>query len=121
MTNLAGGRPGKIARDLAALYDADLKPVEHKAVAIEAKVFDAYAGVYEIEPGYAATLSREGDRFWVKFPGGSPPMEIFAESNTTFFVKGEEIQITFVRDASGAVTHLILDQVGSQLKGPKIK
>ena len=48
-------------------------------------------------------------------------MEIFAESNTTFFVKGEEIQITFVRDASGAVTHLLLDQVGSQLKGPKVK
>jgi len=121
MTNLAGARPGKIERGIAALYDADLKPAEHKAVPIEAKVFDAYTGGYEIEPGYVATISREGDRFWVKFPGGSPPMEIFAESDTTFFVKGEEIQFTFVRDASGAVTHLLLDQVGSQLKAPKVK
>ena len=121
MTNLERARPGKVERGIAALYDADLKPTEHKAVPIEAKVFDPYTGVYEIEPGYAATVSREGDRFWVKFPGGSPPMEIFAESNTTFFAKGEEILITFVRDASGAVTHLILDQIGSQLKAPKIK
>jgi CubicO group peptidase (beta-lactamase class C family) len=121
MTNLAGARPGKIGRGLAALYDADLKPVEHKAVPIEAKVFDAYTGVYEIEPGYAATISREGARFWVRFPGGAPPMEIFAESNTTFFVKGEEIQLTFVKDASGAVTQMILDQIGSQSKGKKVK
>ena len=121
MTNLATGRPGKIARGLAALYDDDLKPAEHKAVPIEAKVFDAYTGGYEIEPGYVATISREGDRFWIKFPGSSPPMEIFAESNTMFFIKGEEIQITFVRDASGAVTHLLLDQVGSQTKSPKVK
>jgi CubicO group peptidase (beta-lactamase class C family) len=121
MTNLVGARPGKIERGIAALYNADLAPVERKTVAIDPKVFDAYAGEYEIAPGYAATLSREGDRFWVEFPGGRPRMEIFAESNTTFFVKGEEIQITFVKDASGAVTHLILDQIGSQLKAPKIK
>jgi CubicO group peptidase (beta-lactamase class C family) len=121
MTNLAAGRPGKIGRGIAALYDADLKPVERKAVPMDAKVFDAYTGGYELAPGYVATISREGDRFWVNFPGGSPPREIFAESNTTFFVKSEEIQITFVRDASGAVTHLILDEIGAQLKGPKIK
>ncbi|HTG31555.1 MAG TPA: serine hydrolase [Thermoanaerobaculia bacterium] len=120
MTNLAGARPGKIERGIAALYDDDLKPVEHKAVPIEAKVFDAYTGGYEIQPGYVATVSREGNRFWMDFPSGRR-MELLAESNTAFFVKGEEIQITFVRDASGAVTHLLLDQIGSQLKGPKVK
>jgi CubicO group peptidase (beta-lactamase class C family) len=120
MTNLAGARPGKIERGIAALYDADLAPVEHKAVPMEAKVFDAYAGGYELAPGYVATISREGDRFWVEFPR-RPRLEIFAESNTTFFVKGEEMQLTFVRDASGAVTQMILAQIGSQIKGKKVK
>lgn len=121
MTNLAGARPAKIERGIAALYDDDLKPVEHKAVPLEAKVFDAYAGGYELVPGYVATVSREGGGFWVKFPGSSPRMEILAESDTTFFVKGEEMQITFVRDASGAVTHLLLDQIGAQLEATKVK
>ena len=120
MTNLAGARPGKIERGISALYDDDLKPVEHKAVPIEAKVFDAYTGGYEIQPGYVATVSREGDRFWMDFPSGRR-MELLPESNTTFFVKGEEMQITFVKDANGTVTHLLLDQIGSQLKGPKVK
>jgi hypothetical protein len=56
----------------------------------------------------------------VEFPR-RPRLEIFAESNTTFFVKGEEMQLTFVRDASGAVTQMILAQIGSQIKGKKVK
>lgn len=119
MTNLAQGRPGKIARGLAALYEADLAPVERKAVQIDRKVFDDYVGEYELAPGFVAAISREGDRLWVQF-ADQERKEIFAESDTTFFVKGDEVQITFVKDASGTVTHLVLIQVSSQLEARKI-
>ena len=95
-------------------------PVEHKAIQMDTKVFDAYAGEYVIVPGFVIAISREGDGFRAKFPGQSP-MEIFAESDTMFFVKGDELQLTFVKDAGGAVTHLIVDQVGSRLEAKKIK
>jgi hypothetical protein len=77
-------------------------------------------GEYEIVSGFVITISRDGDKFWALFPG-QPRKESFAESNTAFFIKAEEIGLTFVKDASGALTHLVLNRIGSQLKAKKIK
>ena len=109
LTNLAGARPGRIARRIAGLYNAELGPVERKAVQIDPKVFDAYAGEYELAPGLVAKIVREGNRFWVE-PAGQARVELLAESEAVFFVKDSETQIKFVKDASGKVTHLILRQ-----------
>lgn len=109
LTNLAGGRPAKIARGIAGLYNAELGPVERKTVQINPKVFDAYVGDYEIAPGLVAKVVREGNRFWVE-PTGQARVELLAESEAVFFIKDSETQVKFVKDASGRVTHLILHQ-----------
>ncbi|MGH9849424.1 MAG: serine hydrolase, partial [Blastocatellia bacterium] len=51
---------------------------------------------------------------------GQPKFELFPESETRFFLKVVEAQVTFVKDDKGAVTHLILHQGGDQ-KAKKIK
>jgi hypothetical protein len=45
---------------------------------------------------------------------------LFPESETKFFLKVVDAQVSFVKDDQGAVTHLILHQGGEQ-KAKKIK
>ncbi|MGH9855824.1 MAG: hypothetical protein ACREBD_38810 [Blastocatellia bacterium] len=43
-------------------------------------------------------------------PAGQPKAELFAESETKFFFKTVDAQVTFVKDDKGVVTHLILHE-----------
>ena len=47
-------------------------------------------------------------------------VEIFAESETGFFLKVVDAQITFVRDSTGAVTGLVLHQNGRDTPGRRL-
>src|SRR5437016_11299581 len=65
-------------------------------IKLDPKVFDAYAGQYELTPEFIITISREGDRFFAEATGQSK-VEIFAESETKFFLKVVDAQLTFAR------------------------
>lgn len=112
MTNFAGARPERIGKGIAGIYNADLAPVEHHAVKIDPKIFDAYIGEYELRPKITLGISREGDRFWARLPGQAL-VELLPESETTFFFDDSETDLTFVKDAAGKVTHLVLHQSGN--------
>ena len=119
LTNRAGADSGRIAAGIAGLYVAELAPVKHTAIRIDPKIFDAYAGEYEVRPGFVLTFSREGEKFWAQATSQSR-LEIFPESETTFFLEEVDAQITFVKNASGTVTHLIMHQ-GGDVEAKKIK
>lgn len=122
LTNLVGVDAGAIVDGIAGLYDPELvlAPIERIAIRIDPKIFDAYAGEYELVPGVGITLSREGDRFWAQATD-QPRAELFAESETAFFTGISNTELTFVKDASGAVTHLIVSQNGRDTQLKKIK
>ncbi|HEX7185988.1 MAG TPA: serine hydrolase [Thermoanaerobaculia bacterium] len=120
LTNLVGVDTGSIVDGIAGLYDPELAPIERIAIQIDPKIFDAYAGEYELRPGFMINLFREGDRFWAQATGQSRA-ELFAESETAFFTKISNTGITFAKDAGGAVTHLILRQNGGDIEVKKIK
>src|SRR5215831_2520498 len=119
LTNLAGANPGKIAHGIAGLYNEELSPIEHMVHQVDPKIFDAYAGEYQLRPDLVLKFFREGDRFWLE-PGSQQRREIFPESETTFFLKDTDTQFTFVKDATGKVSHLVLHQAGDQ-EAKKIK
>ncbi len=120
LTNLAGAPADAIANGVAALYHPELAAVEHTAIPVDPKTFDPYLGEYEIRPGFVLTLSREGDKLWMQATG-QKRAELFAESETSFFLKEADVQLMFVKDASGKVTHLILRQGGFDMDLKKIK
>ncbi|MES1241747.1 MAG: serine hydrolase [Acidobacteriota bacterium] len=120
LANRSGANPDAISNGVAGLYDPALAPVERVAVTIDPKIFDAYAGEYELGPDFIVRVFREGDRFWVQATN-QQRAELFAESETAFFLKIVDGQITFVKDAGGAVTHLLLDQAGTRREARKIK
>ena len=99
-----------------------LKKLENPTpvVNIDAKVFDAYVGEYELAPGFILTVSREGDKFMTQATG-QPKIEIFPESETTFSPRTFPAKLTFVKDADGKVTSVLLNQGGREINGKKIK
>ena len=115
-----GVSPDKICADFAAILFGEkyeipsaqtVAKVETKTAAIDPKIYDAYVGEYELAPNFILTVKREGDRLMTQATGQGQA-EIFPESETKFFLKVIEAKLTFVKDESGKVTHLILHQNG---------
>ena len=113
LVNRAGASPGNIAHGIAGLYNPELTPVEHKEAQLDPKILDEYAGQYELVPGFILNVTRSADQLWVQATG-QPRVQLFPESQSEFFFKVVDAQVTFVRDASGRVTHLILHQGGDR-------
>src|SRR5262249_52664489 len=86
-------------------------PRERQAVQVDPALYDAYAGEYELRPGFSIIVTREGDRIFAQATG-QPKIEIFPESETRFFLKVVDAQVEFVRGADGKVTGLVLHQNG---------
>jgi hypothetical protein len=100
-------------RDQTAPKIADAPEKERVAVKLDPKIYDAYAGQYELLPGAVFTVRRDGDRLVVQLTG-QPFFEVFPESETSFFYKVVDAQITFVKNDKGEVTELILHQNGDK-------
>ncbi len=60
---------------------------------------------------FVLTVTSAGWKLFVQGTG-QPRAEVFPESETNFFFKVLDAQITFHRDSSGKVTHLVLHQNG---------
>ena len=88
-------------------------PPERTAVKIDPKFFDAYVGKYELAPGAHSTITRERDTLMAQRTGRAK-VTLLPESETQFFVKGGDAQITFYKDDRGRVTHLIIRRGNGQ-------
>lgn len=113
--------PGRIAQDLAAILLGEKYeiPQAQVAVKVDPKLYDAYAGQYELAPNFILTITKEGDRLMSQ-PAGQAKLELFPSSETKFFLKDVDVQMTFVKDGQGQVTHLVLHQGGDR-QAKKIK
>jgi len=88
---------------------------------IETATLDAYVGKYDYGDGKAIlTVTREGDQLFAQLTG-QPKFEILPKSDTEFFWKAVDAQITFVKDEKGKVTKGIHQQAGRTFDVPKIK
>ena len=70
-------------------------------------------GRYEIVPEFVLTFTREGNRYFLQATGQGKN-EVFPETESDFFLKVVDAQISFVKDAAGNVTSLVLHQRGDQ-------
>ena len=98
-------------QDIPAKKISDKIPDERKAIEIDPKILDRYIGKYELAPNFILTVTKESDKLYAQATG-QVKLEIFPESETKFFYKVVDAQITFVKDDDGAVNKLILHQNG---------
>jgi CubicO group peptidase (beta-lactamase class C family) len=95
-------------------------PKEHKAIAVDPKIFDGYVGRYQLAPNFILAITRDGDRLYSQATG-QPRFEIFAEGARDFFVKEFDAQLTFVVDANGHATGVVLHQNGRNVPANRIE
>jgi CubicO group peptidase (beta-lactamase class C family) len=122
LCNVDPSGAGTVGSDLAAIalgekYDI---PRERKFVAVDGKVLDTLVGEYEVRSGFVLIVSRDGDRLMGQATG-QLKLELRPESETTFYIKEADAQLTFVKDDEGKVTKLISRQGGRDLEGKRVK
>lgn len=91
---------------------------EHVAIQLKPEILDRYVGRYELAPGAHFSLRRDGSRLLAQLTG-QPYVEIYPESETNFFYKVVDAQITF-HVTGGRTTELVLHQNGIDQTARKI-
>ena len=86
-------------------------PAARKEVTVNPEILKSYVGQYELAPGIIFDVIVENDQLQVQLTG-QPRFPVFAESETKFFYKVVDAQLTFQKDSGGKVTSLILHQGG---------
>jgi len=122
LSNVDFAGASRIGRDLAAILFGDPYeiPRQREVAKVDPKIYDAYVGKYQLAPTFALTVTREGDKLFAQATGQGKN-EIFPESETKFFLRAVDAQISFVKDESGKVTHLILHQGGANQRANKVE
>ena len=118
--NLNGPGSDQVAGSLMALARGETVTLasERQAVAVAPEVLRSYEGVYELAPTFAITISVVDGKLMAQATG-QDAFELHPESDSRFFLTVVDAQITFTRDAAGAVDGLILHQGGRDSPAPR--
>ncbi len=65
-------------------------------------------------------MSKQGTHLFAQL-GGQPQFEIFPKSETEYFWKAADAQVTFVKDKTGKVTKAIHHQGGQTITAPRLE
>jgi CubicO group peptidase (beta-lactamase class C family) len=121
MPEAPGVTPGPLARQLTEYFIGDkLEPrVTPKANQnVSSKTFDALVGRYDYGRAIL-TVKRDGDHLYAQLTD-QPRYEIFPKSETEFFWKVVDAQVTFFKEADGKVTKAIHHQNGQTINAPRL-
>ncbi len=105
--------------ELAAKVD-EAMPKSRTVADIDFSVCDDYVGEFELAPGFAITIRRDGQHLYARATG-QPELEVLPASETTFFPREVDAEITFVRDPDGSVNQLVLAQGARRTPGLRKK
>jgi hypothetical protein len=95
----------------------EIRKAEPTAVKVDPKILDDYTGVYEVAGTKLAVL-RDGDRLMLEADSVGK-IELHPASETRFFVRGANVQVTFVRANGGKVRELVVRDRGRDVRAAK--
>lgn len=82
-------------------------PPERKPIKLDPKALDAYLGKYEFSLGAFTTVTKEGDALSWK-PAGRAKSTLIPLSDSRFYSKENDAEMTFSKDEKGQVTGVVL-------------
>ena len=122
LDNMTSPQVATVAHSLAAiLFGQNYQvPKSYTAISLPPAALQKFIGQYQLAPKFILTIRRNGDQLESQATG-QPSVPIYPASKTKFFLKVVNAQITFVENAKGQVTSLVLHQNGRNLPAKKIK
>ena len=121
LSNLTNTNPNEVAQTLAAVvFDEEYAvPEVRTSIQLETGVYESYAGEFQLALGIVLTIKIEDQRLIAKATGGGRA-EFLPESEMQFFRKSNDDRMTFFKDETGNVTHLIFRQQGVEERANRI-
>lgn len=114
VTFTSRGQPTQIGKRSAAA------PAPKKELVLDESVLERYLGVYEMQPGFQLTITREGAHLFMQATGQGKA-EAFAESETKFFFKIVDAAIVFTPGPDGKASTLTLLQGGREMPAKRVQ
>jgi len=111
-------RPAKRVDPAEAARIEAAPAAEHVAVAVDPKLFDRYVGVYRLNAAISLNITRDAGHLYIQATG-QPRLELFPQSETDFFLKPVDIQVSFKVGPDGKASAAIVHQNGLDAAAPR--
>src|SRR5258708_1367350 len=121
LANVGDFDPDGMAHRVADIYLADkLKPIEAKStkrqsdrkeVPVDHKLYECYVGEYRLFPWLSVVISKENAHLMLQATG-QQKAELFAKSDTDFFLKVADAQVTFEKPVNNQSMKLTIHLAG---------
>lgn len=99
--------------------ETDKKPIaEKETILLEPQILIKYVGVYELQPSFQIEIEMQNDHLIAKATR-QPSVELFAQTENSFFIKEIAAQIVFNLNTDGTVKSLTFSQGGNKMEGTK--
>ena len=121
LTNFENTAPEEVAKTLAAIVFGEPYelPKVPEAIALDLASYARYAGTYQLLPELSLALRIENGQL-VGQATGQDAFVLYPTSETDFFAKVVDMNLTFSLAADGSVEGLTLRQLGQELFAPKV-
>jgi CubicO group peptidase (beta-lactamase class C family) len=115
-----GGQLGdEIMHSIAAEYRwPDWHPTIRATVPVDAKILAQYVGTFQLAPNFDVTMTVENGHLMTQ-AHGQTKVEMYAESESKFFMTVAPVEVEFIRDVDGKVNSIVVHQGGRDMKAPK--
>ncbi|MDO6597341.1 serine hydrolase [Oceanihabitans sp. 2_MG-2023] len=90
-----------------------------KEVVVAEEILESYVGTYQLMPEFSIKIIKEGNQLKAQATG-QPAADIFAKSETVFYLKVVTAQLTFNKNEAGEVESVTLLQGGREITGKKM-
>jgi CubicO group peptidase (beta-lactamase class C family) len=111
----------EIQRAVAQEYDwPDGRVEEHALVQIDPADLRVYTGLYLFGGLFKFTITQQNGKLYVQYSEfGEEPQELFAESDTRFFMTSHPVVIDFQKESDGSIKKAKIRNGPEQLDGEK--
>jgi CubicO group peptidase (beta-lactamase class C family) len=121
LDNTTSPQVAAVSRSLTAILFGQKYaiPREYQAIRLPADALQRFVGQYQLRPGFILTIRRAGDHLEAQAMA-QDAVPIYPASKSEFFSRVVDVQMTFVNDAGGQVTGLVLHQGGRDMPAKKL-
>ncbi len=121
LANLNGPVADQVSQHLGKLAHGEevRLTAERQEIKLPRETLAAYVGTYQLTPQIRLMITLDGDQLMTQL-SGQRRFPVFAEAETTFFLKAVDAQLEFVKDEKGSVAAAILHQNGRDQTAPRV-